>query len=126
MHKRSATDDQIPADRRVFVPREKRDVDGNWVFRTSDGDRYVRDARGTVRRLTPKVNGRRRKKLRMAQRRQKMTDPRKDQNPNDGTPGGAYPDPPENSKPFPAPGGAGNEPDTDTSGDKPAQPRQEP
>lgn len=39
-------------------------------------------------------------------------DPRTDKHPNDGVPG-KYPDPPSNSKPQPAPGGAG----TGTEGD---------
>lgn len=40
------------------------------------------------------------------------SDPRTDRHPDDGTPG-TYPDPPDNSKPQPAPGGAG----TGTKGD---------
>lgn len=43
------------------------------------------------------------------------TDPRTDRHPDDGTPG-KFPDPPDNSKPYEAPGGAG----TGTS-DEPAK-----
>lgn len=47
-------------------------------------------------------------------------DPRTDQHPNDGTPG-RFPDPPDNSEPYPAPGGAG----TGTRDDPARQPERE-
>lgn len=49
---------------RVFVPREGRDVNGHWTFRTLDGDKYRRDESGAIRRVAPKVNGKLAKKRR--------------------------------------------------------------
>lgn len=41
--------------RRVYVPIEKRMLDGNWRFRTEDKTRYTRDQHtGTIRRADPK------------------------------------------------------------------------
>lgn len=41
--------------RRVFIPIEKRMLDGNWRFRTSDKERYTRNGTtGTVYRADPK------------------------------------------------------------------------
>jgi len=56
--------------RRVFVPIEKRDVRGNWVFQTLDKQKYIRNAAtGQIRTLTRKVNGKVARKVRAKQRR---------------------------------------------------------
>ena len=50
--------------RRVFVPIEKRTLNGTLVFRTMDNQMYCRLASGSIRRVTPKVNGKVAKRLR--------------------------------------------------------------
>lgn len=59
-------DQRLPIDpaQRVFVPIEKRRLDGSWVFKTMDGDQYFRDADGTIRRMQKKVNGKLAKRMR--------------------------------------------------------------
>lgn len=52
--------------RRVFRPREAKTSRGTTVFRTSDNVVYARMADGSIRRSTPKVNGKQAKKLRRA------------------------------------------------------------
>jgi hypothetical protein len=39
--------------RRVFIPVEKRNLDGSWVFRTLDGEKYRRDENGVIRKVVP-------------------------------------------------------------------------
>ena len=62
---------QPPPDllRRVFVPIEKRNLDGTLSFRTLDNTRYKRLQDGSIRRVTPKVNGVEARKARAALRR---------------------------------------------------------
>ena len=40
---------------RVFIPIEKRNLDGTMQFCTSDREVYLRDLNGAIRRKTPKV-----------------------------------------------------------------------
>ena len=62
--------------RRVFVPIEKRDMHGVWHFATVDSDRYTRDpTTGVIRRVQPKVNGKRAKKARREVRANKTCRP---------------------------------------------------
>lgn len=37
--------------RRVWVPVERRNLDGTWTFKTTDGRRYRRGADGAIRRI---------------------------------------------------------------------------
>ena len=60
----AASDKIIDPLNRVFVPIEKRMLNGNLTFQTSDKERYVRTSDGVIRRSTPKVNGKLAKKLR--------------------------------------------------------------
>lgn len=61
--------EKIPySPRRIYVPIEKRNSDGTWVFQTSDGDRYVRGLDGSIRRRSPKVNGKEARRIRRALR----------------------------------------------------------
>lgn len=63
---------QIDPLHRIWVPREKRDADGHWVFQTSDGERYRRDAgTGVIRNAAPKVNGKLARKIRARLRKQR-------------------------------------------------------
>lgn len=52
--------------RRVFVPRESEIGDGIFAFKTSDKQRYFRRQDGSIRRETPKMNG---KEARRARRK---------------------------------------------------------
>ena len=63
---------QPPPDllRRVFVPIEKRNLDGTLSFKTLDGTRYKRMTNGAIRRVTPKVNGVEARKARAEARKQ--------------------------------------------------------
>lgn len=54
--------------RRVFVPIEKRMLDGRMIFQTTDRCQYLRDDRGVIVRRYPKVNGKKAKKNRRHQR----------------------------------------------------------
>lgn len=49
---------------RVFVPIEKKTADGTIIFRTTDNQVYHRLADGSIRRETPKINGKLARKLR--------------------------------------------------------------
>jgi hypothetical protein len=49
---------------RVFVPIEKKTADGTIVFRTLDNQVYHRLRDGSIRRETPKINGKLARKLR--------------------------------------------------------------
>jgi hypothetical protein len=49
---------------RVFIPVERRNMDGTMSFRTIDGMKYKRGVDGTIRRVTPKVNGKEAKRRR--------------------------------------------------------------
>lgn len=54
----TTSDQTTPLDplHRVFVPIEKRMLDGNWRFRTLDKTQYTRDGKtGVIRRAVPKV-----------------------------------------------------------------------
>ena len=51
------TEKPIDPLQRVFVPEEKRDVNGNYVFKTIDHTAYIRGKNGSIRRVSPKVNG---------------------------------------------------------------------
>lgn len=64
-------DQQRPIDplRRVFVPIEKRTANGTLVFRTLDKQVYARLEDGSIRRTTPKMNGKQARKLRAARRK---------------------------------------------------------
>lgn len=55
--------------RRVFVPKETRTSKGTLVFRTMDGDVYARLGDGSIRRATPKVNGKKARRDRQRARR---------------------------------------------------------
>ena len=55
--------------RRVFVPIEKRTPNGTIVFRTTDKQVYCRLDDGSIRRATPKVNGKQARRLRAKARR---------------------------------------------------------
>ena len=50
--------------RRVFVPIERKTANGTTVFRTTDGEVYMRHVDGSIRRSRPKVNGKIAKKMR--------------------------------------------------------------
>lgn len=50
-------DEKIDPLRRIWVPIEKRNTDGSWGFRTTDGERYRRDENGVIRSIAKKVNG---------------------------------------------------------------------
>lgn len=54
--------------RRIYVPREQRNSKGEWVFLTSDKEKYVRGLDGSIRRATPKVNGKMARKIRRQMR----------------------------------------------------------
>jgi len=62
----TATDQRRPIDplRRVFIPIEKRNSKGMLVFRTHDKQLYVRMENGSIRRATPKINGKEARKAR--------------------------------------------------------------
>lgn len=48
---------QVPVEelrRRVFVPIERRNLDGTYTFRTSDKEKYIRLPNGQIRRAVPK------------------------------------------------------------------------
>lgn len=70
--KDSMTDQQHPTDplRRVFIPVEKRTTQGTLVFRTLDKQMYARLDNGSIRRATPKVNGKEARKARARARRE--------------------------------------------------------
>ncbi len=55
--------------RREYVPIEKKTSKGTIVFRTQDKEMYVRLADDSIRRVTPKVNGKVAKRLRSKQRK---------------------------------------------------------
>lgn len=55
--------------RRVFIPIEKRTANGTLVFRTHDHEMYARLGDGSIRRVTPKVNGKQARKQRHRDRR---------------------------------------------------------
>lgn len=55
---------------RVYVPREKRNVDGHFVFRTTDGTRYQREASGAIRKMTNVKTGRSKKQRRALRQEQ--------------------------------------------------------
>jgi hypothetical protein len=57
--------------RRVFVPIERKTPAGTWVFRTLDREMYARAGDGSIRRVTPKVNGKVARKRRAQQRAQR-------------------------------------------------------
>lgn len=65
--------EEAPIDplRRVWIPIEKRDVQGRLTFRTTDGERYRREDDGSMRHATGKVNGKRARKARARERRMK-------------------------------------------------------
>ena len=48
--KGNAAEPKIDPLRRVFIPIERRKLNGNWVFRTQDGQQYERDKHGVIRR----------------------------------------------------------------------------
>lgn len=50
--------------RRVFVPIEKRTLNGTLVFKTHDKTIYARLDNGSIRRAVPKVNGKVARRLR--------------------------------------------------------------
>jgi hypothetical protein len=52
--------------RRVFIPIERRTVKGTFVFKTMDGELYVRLDDGSIRRARPKINGKQARKARRA------------------------------------------------------------
>lgn len=56
-------DQQQPIDllRRVFVPIEYPTSNGEFVFRSTDGQAYKRDKTGAIRRLGKKPNNKRRR-----------------------------------------------------------------
>lgn len=66
-----ARESGVPIDplQRVFVPIEKRMTNGNLTFQTTDHQRYIRSSDGSIRRSTPKVNGKDAKKARQKCRR---------------------------------------------------------
>jgi hypothetical protein len=55
--------------RRVFVPIEKRMLNGQMTFRTTDQTQYFCDDKGVIKRRFAKVNGKRAKKSRQKQRK---------------------------------------------------------
>lgn len=50
--------------RRVFVPIERRTPNGTLVFKTHDNQLYARMHDGSIRRATPKLNGKDARKAR--------------------------------------------------------------
>jgi hypothetical protein len=72
-------DQQRPIDplRRVFVPIEKRTANGTLVFRTLDKQVYVRLEDGSIRRATPKMNGKEARRLRAKSRAKHLQSARK-------------------------------------------------
>ena len=54
--------------RRVFIPVEKRNLDGTYSFKTHDKQSYVRLEDGSIRRVSPKVNGKVARKSRAKRR----------------------------------------------------------
>ena len=50
--------------RRILIPIERRTSNGTLVFRTTDNEMYVRLENGSIRRVTPKVNGKVARKMR--------------------------------------------------------------
>ena len=67
-------DQQRPIDplRRVFVPIEKKTANGTIVFCTLDKQLYARLEDGSIRRATPKMNGKQARKLRAQARARKV------------------------------------------------------
>jgi hypothetical protein len=61
----SASTPPLDPSQRIWIPIEKRNVVGDWVFQTHDKDQYVRDQHtGVIRRKHPKVNGKLAKRAR--------------------------------------------------------------
>lgn len=65
MNAQEKTQEKIDPLHRAFVPIEKRNVNGQLMFKTLDKTLYVRTDAGAIRRAVPKVRG---KKARRAEK----------------------------------------------------------
>ena len=68
-------DQRPPLDplRRVFIPIERRTKNGTIVFKTTDGELYMRHTDGSMRRVHKKVHGKAARKQRARMRHAQRT-----------------------------------------------------